>query len=135
MGHSILGRMDDMGTRMDELEQSIAALLQHAGLDQNGFGNNTSFDTTTSFTSQNKTNPQRASATTSLSSNTGSARPSAQNKMPTQTGVAASPTPSIHTPASAVNNSPLVSSVSHIISPTPQSVTATPARARVTIEI
>lgn len=34
MGNSILGRMDDMGTRMDELEQSIASLLDNAGLDR-----------------------------------------------------------------------------------------------------
>lgn len=34
MGNSILGRMDDMGTRMDELEQSIASLLDQAGLDR-----------------------------------------------------------------------------------------------------
>ena len=33
MGNAILGRMDEMGTRMDELEESIAALttrrIQH----------------------------------------------------------------------------------------------------------
>jgi hypothetical protein len=49
MGNSILGRMDDMGTRMDELEQSIASLLQHAGLDENGYSNNTSINSKSSL--------------------------------------------------------------------------------------
>ena len=120
MGHSILGRMDDMGTRMDELEQSIASLLQQAGLDKNGFSNNTSFDTTVSFTSQAKTNAQRLSAHSSNSNNH---------------GAAASPTVSIQPPVTVMNNSPLISSLSHIVSPTRQDVTVTPARARVTIEI
>ena len=34
MGNAILGRMDEMGTRMDELEESIAALMNQAGLEQ-----------------------------------------------------------------------------------------------------
>ena len=33
MGDSILGRMDEMGQRMDELEQSIAELMDQAGLE------------------------------------------------------------------------------------------------------
>ena len=125
MGHSILGRMDDMGTRMDELEQSIASLLQQAGLDKNGFSNNTSFDTTVSFTSQAKTNAQRLSAHSSNSNS---------NKT-NDHSAAASPTVSIQPPVTVMNNSPLISSLSHIVSPTRQDVTVTPARARVTIEI
>jgi hypothetical protein len=31
-----MGRMDEMGTRMDELEQSIGELMDHAGLDREG---------------------------------------------------------------------------------------------------
>ena len=33
MGSSIIGRMDEMGGRMDELERSIAQLMDQAGLD------------------------------------------------------------------------------------------------------
>jgi Heat shock factor binding protein 1 len=35
MGHSVLGRIDEMGKRIDELEESIAALLDQTGLDRN----------------------------------------------------------------------------------------------------
>jgi Heat shock factor binding protein 1 len=133
MGHSILGRMDDMGTRMDELERSIAALLHQAGLDQNGFSDNTSFDTTTSFTSQTKTNTQRITPTTPHNSN--SNKPNAQNKLHSPIGATASPTISIQPPISVVNDSGLISSLSHIVSPTQHDGSATPARTRVTIEI
>jgi Heat shock factor binding protein 1 len=33
MGNSIMGRMDEMGKRMDELESSIAELMDQAGLE------------------------------------------------------------------------------------------------------
>lgn len=33
MGDSIMGRMDEMGGRMDELEKSIASLMDQAGLE------------------------------------------------------------------------------------------------------
>ena len=127
MGHSILRRMDDMGTRMDELEQSIAALLQQTGLDQNGFSSNTSFDTATSFPTQSKVSPQ-VSATVPPNN---ISKPTAQSKLQAPT----SPTASVLPPVSAVNDSPFISSLSHVVSPTDQDKSATTARARVTIEI
>ena len=33
MGNTIMGRMEEMGSRMDELERSIAELMLQAGLD------------------------------------------------------------------------------------------------------
>lgn len=137
MGHSILGRMDDMGTRMDELEQSIAALLQQAGLDQNGFSSNTSFDTTASFTLQAKTNSSRVSSPTPLNNATASNKPNTQNKIQTPLGTAMSPKTSASTSVSIVNDSTLQlsPSLTHALSPTQQVGAATPARARVTIEI
>ena len=136
MGHSILGRMDDMGTRMDELEQSIASLLQHAGLDQNGFRNNSSFDTTTSISSQGKPNSLRVSSNEPQSSI--SSKASATSKLQSQNLAASatlSPKTSAQPPISAANESKLTQSLSHIVSPTEQNLTVTPARARVTIEI
>ena len=137
MGHSILGRMDDMGTRMDELEQSIAALLQQAGLDQNGFSSNTSFDTTASFTSQAKTNSLRVSSPTPLNNATASNKTNTQNKIQTPLGTAMSPKTSASTSVSIVNDSTLQlsPSLTRALSPTQQVGAATPARARVTIEI
>ena len=139
MGHSILGRMDDMGTRMDELEQSIAALLQQAGLDQNGFSSNTSFDTTASFTLQAKTNSSRVSSPTPLNNATASNKTNTgtQNKIQTPLGTAMSPKTSASTSVSIVNDSTLQlsTSLTHALSPTQQVGAATPVRARVTIEI
>ena len=41
MGNSILGRMDEMGKRMDELESNIGGLMNQAGLEPpNGAGTN-----------------------------------------------------------------------------------------------
>ena len=34
LGNNIMGRMDEMGKRMDELEQSIVELMEQAGLDR-----------------------------------------------------------------------------------------------------
>ena len=137
MGHSILGRMDDMGTRIDELEQSIASLLVQAGIDQNGFRNNTSFDTATSISSQGKTNSLRIS--TNATHIVSSSKANAPGKLQcTSCGVVpatASSTTPVQPPISVVNDSNLTQSLSHIVSPTQQDVTVVPARTRVTIEI
>jgi Heat shock factor binding protein 1 len=40
VGMSILRRMDDMGSRIDELEQSIVSLMDQAGIDRDSSTNN-----------------------------------------------------------------------------------------------
>ena len=39
MGDSIIGRIDEMGNRIDELEKSIGDLMEQAGMDQNDHPN------------------------------------------------------------------------------------------------
>ena len=34
MSEAIIGRIDDMGTRIDDLEKSIAELMQQAGVEE-----------------------------------------------------------------------------------------------------
>lgn len=135
MGHSILGRMDDMGTRMDELEQSIASLLLQAGLDQNGFSNNSSIDTTTSFSSQVKASSLRVTTNAPTSSSNG--KTNVQNKLqcPSIVSADAALTSSIQPPISTANDTNLAPSHSQIQPSTQQKNNATPSRARVTIEI
>lgn len=137
MGHSILGRMDDMGTRIDELEQSIASLLQQAGLDQNGFRNNTSFDTVTSISSQGKTNSLRISANAPHGSSNSKANAPIKLQSPNSGVISTtvSPMASAQPSISVVKDSNLTQSISRIVSPTQQDVTVAPVRARVTIEI
>ena len=38
MSDSIIGRIDEMGTRIDDLEQSIGELIQQAGVEEEGKG-------------------------------------------------------------------------------------------------
>ena len=127
-----------MGTRMDELEQSIASLLQQAGLDQNGFSNNSSIDTTTSFSSQVKA--ISLSATTTAPNSGGHCKTNDLNIMQSPSVVPvvsayASPTTSIQPPISTTNDTNSTSSHSQDQPSTQQNYNATPSRARVTIEI
>ena len=38
MSDSIIGRIDEMGTRIDDLENSIGELIQQAGVEEEGKG-------------------------------------------------------------------------------------------------
>lgn len=57
---SILGRMDEMGSRIDELEQSVVALMDHAGIDRDNI--NTSFASSSSQNSSLLPSLPRSSA-------------------------------------------------------------------------
>jgi PAB1-binding protein PBP1 len=113
MGHSILGKMDDMGMRMDELEQSIASLLHHSGLDH--AGQNVTFD---ALSSLHTTMP-------ATKANTGSKSQSALHLTSTTQ-------PSLNK-AKVVESASTESESSVVTPPIHQSVVS--SRTRVTIEI
>jgi hypothetical protein len=120
--------MDDIGTRMDELEQSIASLLHQAGLDQNGFSNIATVETSISLRMQSKATLQSASPMAHQSTR---AQPSISSL-----SAAISPIASPQAPVSRMNDSSSTQSLSPIESLSDHNNHAeTPARARITIEI
>jgi Heat shock factor binding protein 1 len=68
MGHSILGKMDDMGSRIDELEHSIASLLLQAGLDGRMTKSSSPNEVPMRVSQQKKKNPSRSSPVQQASS-------------------------------------------------------------------
>jgi Heat shock factor binding protein 1 len=60
--------MDDMGTRIDELENSIASLLLQAGLDGRMTKSSSPSDMPMRVSQQKKKNPSRSSPVQQLSS-------------------------------------------------------------------
>jgi hypothetical protein len=135
MGNSILGRMDDMGTRMDELEQSIASLLQHAGLDQNGYSNNSSMNTISSLPIQSKPTYQQSPTIVQqpMKANGNSNKSTSPVHVVTSTTSATST--SIQPPSSNVIESNLKTSEIQSVTSPPQDRSQTSTRTRVTIEI
>ena len=56
-----MGKMDDMGTRMDELEHSIAALLLQAGLENRVTKSSNPIESSMRVSQPKKKNPSRSS--------------------------------------------------------------------------
>ena len=63
MGETILNRMDDMGSRIDDLEQSIGELMDQAGLSEHRTSPPSTMPTTTntSINTSSKTSPSHNS--------------------------------------------------------------------------
>ncbi len=61
MGESILNRMDDMGSRIDELEHSIGELMDQAGLSEHRTSSASTLPTTSSINTTSKASPSHNS--------------------------------------------------------------------------